>query len=114
MDLLAAAQPFGLPFDSNEGDTAMSHWTLFTAGTVNNTSTRDSLVSIVHAAASNQQTFVVFPTAYSPSNGDLRGGAARHIVIFFCSKRIIGLTIPLICHSPAQGAMYSLLTLQYV
>ncbi|KIK53996.1 hypothetical protein GYMLUDRAFT_178075 [Collybiopsis luxurians FD-317 M1] len=74
------APPFGLPFDSTEV-TAMSHWTLFTAATVSDTNTRDSLVSMVHAAASNQKHFVVFPTRYSSSDGSLQGGAARYPMV---------------------------------
>ncbi|KIK65893.1 hypothetical protein GYMLUDRAFT_158371, partial [Collybiopsis luxurians FD-317 M1] len=81
---------FGLPFDSNQGSTAKSHWTLFTAGTVIEISTRDSLVSMVHAAASNLQNFAVFPTMYNTSDGSVLGGSAN----------------------PAQGAMYALLALE--
>ncbi|KIK65828.1 hypothetical protein GYMLUDRAFT_38307 [Collybiopsis luxurians FD-317 M1] len=85
----SSGQTFGLPFDSNQDGTAKSHWTLFTAGTVTDSKTRDLLVSMVHAAASNQNNFVVFPTTYDTSNGESQGGAA----------------------SPAQGAMYALLAL---
>ncbi|KIK65820.1 hypothetical protein GYMLUDRAFT_158766, partial [Collybiopsis luxurians FD-317 M1] len=70
-------QTFGLPFDSNQNSTAKSHWTLFTAGTVTDSKTRDLLVSMVHVAASNQNNFIVFPTTYDASNGNPQGGAAR-------------------------------------
>ncbi|KIK65822.1 hypothetical protein GYMLUDRAFT_158438, partial [Collybiopsis luxurians FD-317 M1] len=81
---------FGLPFDSNQNSTAKSHWTLFTAGTVTDSMMQDLLVSMVHAAVSNQNNFIVFPTTYDTSNGNSQGGAAN----------------------PAQGAMYALLALK--
>ncbi|KIK63022.1 hypothetical protein GYMLUDRAFT_163868 [Collybiopsis luxurians FD-317 M1] len=76
-NVTSSAQAFGLPFDSNEATTAKSHWTLFSAGTVTNPKTRDSLVSMIHAAALNQNSFVVFPTTYNTSNGSHLGGPAR-------------------------------------
>ncbi|KAE9404313.1 DUF1793-domain-containing protein [Gymnopus androsaceus JB14] len=86
----SSGQPFGLPFDSNnDAAIAKSQWTLFTAGTVTDPNTRDILVSMVHAGATNMNEFTVFPTAYSSSNGSYIGGAA----------------------SPAQGAMFALLAL---
>ncbi|KAJ3793046.1 hypothetical protein GGU11DRAFT_437691 [Lentinula aff. detonsa] len=85
----SSAASFGLPFDSNEGTTAKSHWTLFTAGTVTDTSTRDSLVSMVHSSAANLKNFAPFPTTYNTSDGTIQGGTA----------------------SPAQGAMFALLAL---
>ncbi|KAE9404307.1 DUF1793-domain-containing protein [Gymnopus androsaceus JB14] len=86
----SSGQPFGLPFDSNnDAAIAKSQWTLFTAGTVTDLNTRDILVSMVHAGATNMNEFTVFPTAYSSSNGSYIGGAA----------------------SPAQGAMFALLAL---
>ncbi|KAJ3763359.1 hypothetical protein EV360DRAFT_33746 [Lentinula raphanica] len=65
-------------------------WTLFTAGTVTDTSTRDSLVSMVHSSAANLKNFAPFPTTYNVSDGSIQGGPA----------------------SPAQGAMFSLLALK--
>ncbi|KIK65855.1 hypothetical protein GYMLUDRAFT_158607, partial [Collybiopsis luxurians FD-317 M1] len=73
----SSPQPFGLPYDSDQGNTAQSHWTIFTAGTVTNNSIRDSLVSMVHVAASNPNNFAVFPTMYSTSDGSNLGGSAR-------------------------------------
>ncbi|KIK51931.1 hypothetical protein GYMLUDRAFT_265647 [Collybiopsis luxurians FD-317 M1] len=84
----ASSSVYGLQFEGSQ-KTAMSHWTLFTAGTVTDNNTRDSLISGVYTAASNRQSFIVFPTTYSITNGSLQTGAA----------------------SPAQGAMYALLAL---
>ncbi|KIK51200.1 hypothetical protein GYMLUDRAFT_181771 [Collybiopsis luxurians FD-317 M1] len=69
MRLFCAGQPFGLPYDSSKDIVAQSHWTLLTAGTSTDTNTRDSLVALVHAAASNREAFVVFPTTYSQRMG---------------------------------------------
>lgn len=52
-------------------------WTLFTAGIVNDNTTRDLLVSMVHASAANLATFTVFPTTYNTSSGQTQGGTAR-------------------------------------
>ncbi|KAJ4485249.1 hypothetical protein J3R30DRAFT_3282874 [Lentinula aciculospora] len=86
----SSAPSFGLPYDSNEGATAKSHWTLFTAGTVTDTNTRDSLVSMVHSSAANLKNFAPFPTTYNTSDGTIQAGTA----------------------SPAQGAMFALLALK--
>ncbi|KAF9075449.1 hypothetical protein BDP27DRAFT_1212146 [Rhodocollybia butyracea] len=89
-NIISSASPFGLPFDSNEGATGKSHWTLFTAGTVTDANTRDILISMVHQSATNLQTGAVFPTTYNTTNGEIIGGRA----------------------SPAQGAMFALLALK--
>jgi hypothetical protein len=86
---VSSAASFGLPYDSNESGTAKSQWTLFTAGTVTDSSVRNSLVSMVYESASNLKNFTVFPTTYSTSDGSTQGGGA----------------------SPAQGAMFALLAL---
>ncbi|KIK51193.1 hypothetical protein GYMLUDRAFT_181732 [Collybiopsis luxurians FD-317 M1] len=90
MGFSCAAQPFGLAYDSSNDTVAQSHWTLLTAGTSTDTNTRDSLVALVHAAASNREAFVVFLTTYSATDGSIIGGAAN----------------------PAQGSMYALLALK--
>ncbi|KIK51941.1 hypothetical protein GYMLUDRAFT_180789 [Collybiopsis luxurians FD-317 M1] len=83
-DIKASTPSFGFPFDINNDSTAISHWTLFTAGTVNDSDTKDSLVSMVHAAAtSNQKAFAVFPTTYSTSDGTPQGGYARYADVPF-------------------------------
>ncbi|KIK52995.1 hypothetical protein GYMLUDRAFT_250707 [Collybiopsis luxurians FD-317 M1] len=89
-DAASTAKPFGLPFDSNAESIAKTHWTLFTAATATDSKTRDFLVSMAHAAASNLNNYAVFPTTYNTSDGSIIGGAS----------------------SPAQGAMYSLLALK--
>ncbi|KAJ3893405.1 hypothetical protein GG344DRAFT_43434 [Lentinula edodes] len=81
------APTYGLGFDTLNQSVAKSHWTLFTAGIVNDNTTRDLLVSMVHASAANLATFTVFPTTYNTSSGQTQGGTA----------------------SPAQGAMFALL-----
>ncbi|KAJ4485238.1 hypothetical protein J3R30DRAFT_3282917 [Lentinula aciculospora] len=89
------APPFGLGFDTLNESTAKSHWTLFTAGIVNDNVTRDLLISMVHASAANLNAFTVFPTTYNNANGSTLGGAARHVL------------------PPAQGAMFALLALNF-
>ncbi|KIK65872.1 hypothetical protein GYMLUDRAFT_218622 [Collybiopsis luxurians FD-317 M1] len=79
---VATAQPFGLPVDSNQDSTAKSHWTLFTAGTLTDSNVRNSLVSMVHTAASNQKNYTVFPTTYSTIDGSILGGSARLVSYF--------------------------------
>ncbi|KAJ3795106.1 hypothetical protein GGU11DRAFT_793416 [Lentinula aff. detonsa] len=85
--LSPTAPAYGLAFDTLNSSIAKSHWTLFTAGIVNDDDTRDTLVSMVHLSAANLNQFTVFPTTYDTTNGKPQGGAA----------------------SPAQGAMFALL-----
>uniref|UniRef100_A0A0W0F8G8 Glutaminase a n=1 Tax=Moniliophthora roreri TaxID=221103 RepID=A0A0W0F8G8_MONRR len=80
---------FGLPYDSNAFSIAMSHWTLLTAGALNDTPARDILVQMVHDKASDRATSAIFPSTYNINDGLVVSGGA----------------------SPAQGAMFALLAL---
>lgn len=78
------AGQFGLTFDTSSNGEANSAWTLFTAGSIANssTSTRNELVSMVYARAnSNASTSVgSFPTYYNDTTGASPtpgGGQAR-------------------------------------
>ncbi|KAG9223493.1 hypothetical protein CCMSSC00406_0006985 [Pleurotus cornucopiae] len=69
---------------------ARSDWTMLTASTIDDPSIRDTLVSMVHARANYNGTLGAFPTTYNAPSGNVTRGVA----------------------SPAQGAAYSLLSLQ--
>ncbi|KAK7038989.1 hypothetical protein VNI00_010381 [Paramarasmius palmivorus] len=90
--LSAQGDRYGLPFDSDTPHTAMSHWTMFTAGALADTAMRDDLVRMVHVKASDRSPRLesgVFPTTYYTNSGSMISGSA----------------------SPAQGAMFALLAL---
>ncbi|KAF5378651.1 hypothetical protein D9757_009532 [Collybiopsis confluens] len=97
---ISSAPAFGFAFDSSQPSIAKSHWTLLTAGTVADSNTRNSLVSMVHSAASNLKNPAVFPTTYGTSDASVISGGARY-----------GAELRFISYSPAQGAMYALLAL---
>ncbi|KAK0481514.1 hypothetical protein IW261DRAFT_1334456 [Armillaria novae-zelandiae] len=67
-------------------------WTLFTAGASNDTTVRDTLISLVHTKAGSNVSAGVFPLTYNPNNGTSISGQA----------------------SPGQGAMFSLMALRCV
>ncbi|KAE9404342.1 hypothetical protein BT96DRAFT_813635 [Gymnopus androsaceus JB14] len=82
--LAQSAGQFGLTFDTSSNGEANSAWTLFTAGSIANSSTgtRNELVSMVYARAnSNASTSVgSFPTYYNDTTGASPtpgGGQAR-------------------------------------
>ncbi|KAF8995301.1 hypothetical protein BDQ17DRAFT_1430456 [Cyathus striatus] len=70
------APKFGLPYDTNDFGKAKSHWTMFTAATVSDSSLRDSLISMVWQRASYNDT-AAFPTTYDPYTGSAITGFAR-------------------------------------
>ncbi|KAF4584568.1 hypothetical protein EYR38_001797 [Pleurotus pulmonarius] len=80
---------FGLPLRSSGSD-ARSDWTMLTASTIEDPSTRDAFIAMVHSRANYNGTLGAFPVTYSASSGNVTRGIA----------------------SPAQGAVYSLLSLQ--
>ncbi|KAK0246464.1 DUF1793-domain-containing protein [Armillaria nabsnona] len=81
---------YGIQYDSSVTNEAKSHWTMFTAGASNDTTVRDTLISLVHTKAGSNVSAGVFPLTYNPSNG----------------TSIIGQA------SPGQGAMFSLMALR--
>ncbi|KAK7461368.1 hypothetical protein VKT23_008545 [Stygiomarasmius scandens] len=80
---------FGLEYDSKVDNVAKSHWTLFTASVLTDSSVRDTLISQVHTHANDQKNPGVFPSTYNVNDGSTIGGSA----------------------SPAVGGLYSLLAL---
>ncbi|KAK7026403.1 hypothetical protein VNI00_015638 [Paramarasmius palmivorus] len=89
--LLGAANTFGLPLGSNSS-AAKSHWTMLTAATANDASTRDSLLQGVYDKAVDINQFAPFPSTYDAGDGEVVTGRA----------------------SPAQGAAFSLLAMGIV
>ncbi|EEB97365.1 hypothetical protein MPER_03329, partial [Moniliophthora perniciosa FA553] len=67
---------FGLPYGSDAFGTAMSHWTVLTAGALNDTPARDMLVQMVHDKASDQTTSAIFPSTYNINSGSVVSGSA--------------------------------------
>ncbi|KAJ7617072.1 hypothetical protein FB45DRAFT_222278 [Roridomyces roridus] len=86
---------FGFVLNSESGGNTRSDWTLFSAAAAPDTTTRDLLISGVHKRASNNVTQGPFSNIYSAQTG--LGEAAG--------------TYPNGFASPAQGAMFSLLSL---
>ncbi|KAG7452128.1 uncharacterized protein BT62DRAFT_990443 [Guyanagaster necrorhizus] len=80
---------FGIQYDSSVANEAKSHWTMFAAGASNDTTVRDTLISLVHTKAGSNVSAGVFPLTYNPNNGSTISGQA----------------------SPGQGAMFSLMAL---
>ncbi|KAK0233833.1 hypothetical protein IW262DRAFT_114330 [Armillaria fumosa] len=81
---------YGIPYDGSDINSAKSHWTIFAAGASNDTTVRDTLISLVHAKAGLNISAGVFPLTYNPTTGTTIGGQA----------------------SPGQGATFSLLALR--
>ncbi|KAF4566531.1 hypothetical protein EYR36_011962 [Pleurotus pulmonarius] len=67
---------FGLPLRSSSSD-ARSDWTMFTASTIEDPSTRDAFISMVHSRANYNGTLGAFPVTYSASSGNVTRGIAR-------------------------------------
>ncbi|KAF8885606.1 hypothetical protein BD779DRAFT_1442269 [Infundibulicybe gibba] len=86
------SQDYGIEYDSGAPSQAKSHWTMLTAATTTDNSTRDGLVSLVHSRAWLNTSILEFPTDYNAVSGTATGGRS----------------------SPAQGAMFALLALKYV
>ncbi|KAF9491620.1 hypothetical protein BDN71DRAFT_1398036, partial [Pleurotus eryngii] len=91
-----STNPFGLPLSSSSSD-ARSDWTMLTASTIDDPSTRDMLVSMVHARANYNGTLGAFPTTYNAPSGNVTRGIARRVYILSHSmliQNIICLTLP--------------------
>ncbi|KAK0196527.1 hypothetical protein F5146DRAFT_1129307 [Armillaria mellea] len=85
------ANAYGIPYDSRaDGKPAKSHWTMFAAGASNDTTIRDTFISLIHTKAGSNMSAGVFPLTYRPDNGSTISGQA----------------------SPGQGAMFSLMALR--
>ncbi|PBL00335.1 hypothetical protein ARMGADRAFT_915623 [Armillaria gallica] len=78
---------FGIPYDSSVTNEAKSHWTMFTAGASNDTTVRDTLISLVHTKAGSNVSIGVFPLTYNPSNGTSISGQARYAISIFAKHR---------------------------
>ncbi|KAK0199055.1 hypothetical protein F5146DRAFT_118290 [Armillaria mellea] len=70
---------YGIQYDSSATE-AKSHWTMFIAGASNDTTIRDTLISLVHTKAGSNASAGVFPLTYDPHNGTSIGGQARYAV----------------------------------
>ncbi|KAL0061631.1 hypothetical protein AAF712_011548 [Marasmius tenuissimus] len=88
-DQVLSSNKFGLPFDSNAAGNVKSHWTMLTAATMKDTGTRDFLIKTVRDKAIDNSSISAFPTSYNSLDGKIISGRG----------------------SPAQGAVYGLLTL---
>ncbi|KAL0063805.1 hypothetical protein AAF712_009250 [Marasmius tenuissimus] len=84
-----SSSKFGLPYDSNAVNSVKSHWTMLTAATTKDTGARDFFIKTVRDKALDSDNFAAFPTSYNSQDGKSISGRA----------------------SPAQGAVYGLLTL---
>ncbi len=62
-------------------------WTMFTAGASNDTTVRDTLISLVHTKAGSNVSAGVFPLTYNPSNGTSISGQARYAISIFAKYR---------------------------
>ncbi len=84
-------------------------WTMFTAGASNDSTLRDTLISLVHTKAGSNISAGLFPLTYDPNEGTSISGQARYAIPIFASADTNRLLI-----SPGHGAMFSLMTLRYV
>ncbi|KAK0482633.1 hypothetical protein IW261DRAFT_1592352 [Armillaria novae-zelandiae] len=85
-----ASGVYGVQYDRRAPNKlAKSHWTLFAAGASENSTVRDSLVSLIHTKAGSNVS-AGFPLTYDPDNGNATSSRA----------------------SPGQGAMFSLMALR--
>ncbi|KAJ7927321.1 hypothetical protein B0H13DRAFT_2556868 [Mycena leptocephala] len=89
-----AAPPFGFPLSSDSNSNTRSDWTLFSAASAPDPSTRDLLISMVHKRATSNASIGIFPTLYNVGTG-----------------QGLGAGVPNGYGSPAQGAMFSVLAL---
>ncbi|KAF9259184.1 hypothetical protein L218DRAFT_1004158 [Marasmius fiardii PR-910] len=92
--LTANAPAFGIPFDDSTQATqglVSAPWTVFTAATATQNTTRDKLIDMVHSKASSNGTGGDFPTTYRASSGEVFVNYGQA--------------------SPAQGGMFAILAL---
>ncbi|KAJ7495352.1 DUF1793-domain-containing protein [Mycena latifolia] len=92
---LKAQQPFGFTLSSDSDSNTRSDWALFSAAAAPDTSTRNLLISAVHQRASANNTAGPFSNLYSARDG---------------SGIAVGVS-PNGFATPAQGAMFSVLSL---
>ncbi|KAJ8076123.1 hypothetical protein PM082_022108 [Marasmius tenuissimus] len=84
-----SSNKFRLPFNSNAAGNVKSHWTMLTAAMTKDTETRDFLIETVRYKAVDSSNISAFSTSYNSLDGEIISGRG----------------------SPAQGAVYGLLTL---
>ncbi|KAL0057444.1 hypothetical protein AAF712_015915 [Marasmius tenuissimus] len=88
--LIPYAPRFGLPYDGTlSAAEAHAPWTIFTAATVTQNSTRDDLIDMVHTKAGYNEIKGNFPVRYRAETGEILASYGQA--------------------SPAQGAMFALL-----
>ncbi|KAL0063806.1 hypothetical protein AAF712_009251 [Marasmius tenuissimus] len=88
--LIPYAPRFGLPYDGTlSAAEAHAPWTIFTAATVTQNSTRDDLIDMVHTKAGSNEIKGNFPVRYRTETGEILASYGQA--------------------SPAQGAMFALL-----
>ncbi|RPD57640.1 DUF1793-domain-containing protein [Lentinus tigrinus ALCF2SS1-6] len=72
--LSSAGTPLGLPIDSDTQGVSLSAWTMLTAATVANTSTRDQFIEKVWSGVSNNATLGAFTDQYNDVTGKILNG----------------------------------------
>lgn len=101
-------------------------WQMFAAAVASDSTIRDSLISLVHAHAGTNvsATLGPFPNVYDPttnqqweistsaSTGNGSGARSVSYTSLYCSGQISNFFLS--HHSPAQGATYAFLALEYV
>ncbi|KAJ7875604.1 hypothetical protein B0H13DRAFT_2549988 [Mycena leptocephala] len=92
---VAQAPTFGFPLSSDSNSNTRSDWTLFSAASAPDPSTRDMLIPAVHKRTSSNSSIGIFPSQYNVHTGQGPGAGV--------SPNGFG--------SPAQGAMFSVLAL---
>ena len=88
-------------------------WTMFAAAMTSDQDLRNNLISRVHNRASCNATAGVFPVFYDSINGSIYQGGARRVPSNFIRRRLSNITTSPVS-SPAQGAMYAPLVLEFV
>ncbi|PBK76561.1 hypothetical protein ARMSODRAFT_875663 [Armillaria solidipes] len=74
------------PFCAYSNDPCLD-WTMFAAGASNNTTIRDTLISLVHTKAGSNISAGVFPLTYDPNEGTSISGQARYAIPIFAKHR---------------------------
>ncbi|KAJ7111238.1 hypothetical protein C8R44DRAFT_799177 [Mycena epipterygia] len=88
---VSGATPYGLPLSTDSQGKTRSDWLMFTAATTTSNATRDQLIAMAHARAFFNQTGDVFPVLYDVRSGNTSSMSGQA--------------------SPAQGAVFALLSL---
>ncbi|KAJ7875615.1 hypothetical protein B0H13DRAFT_1632648 [Mycena leptocephala] len=94
--VLSAAPPFGFPLSSDSNTNTRSDWTLFSAASAPDPSTRDLLISMVHKRATSNASLGIFPTLYNVGTGQ-GPGAGQSYSLSVANQTVV---VP----TPAAGA----------